>query len=131
VLGCAANQQEYSPEMTGFPVRTERHCCGMVEGLAPSWILPRRLNRQCGASVVTARDAVIIERRSNDVTEQTYRHAEDQVDVQNVMHNGPVRVGWVRVGGGGMDSNHRLVLFTHALCRLSYPAARNIDRASI
>jgi hypothetical protein len=21
-----------------------------------------------------------------------------------------------------MDSNHRLVLFTHALCRLSYPA---------
>ena len=26
-------------------------------------------------------------------------------------------------GGGGMDSNHRLVLFTHALCRLSYPAA--------
>ena len=25
-------------------------------------------------------------------------------------------------GGGGMVSNHRLVLFTHALCRLSYPA---------
>ena len=23
---------------------------------------------------------------------------------------------------GGMVSNHRLVLFTHALCRLSYPA---------
>ena len=35
---------------------------------------------------------------------------------------------WVRCracegdGGGGMVSNHRLVLFTHALCRLSYPA---------
>jgi hypothetical protein len=26
------------------------------------------------------------------------------------------------VAAGGMDSNHRLVLFTHALCRLSYPA---------
>ena len=26
-------------------------------------------------------------------------------------------------GGGGMGSNHRLVLFTHALCQLSYPAA--------
>ena len=25
-------------------------------------------------------------------------------------------------GGGGMGSNHRLVLFTHALCLLSYPA---------
>ena len=29
----------------------------------------------------------------------------------------------LNVGGGGMVSNHRLVLFTHALCRLSYPAA--------
>ena len=28
----------------------------------------------------------------------------------------------VIVGGGGMVSNHRLVLFTHALCRLSYRA---------
>ena len=28
----------------------------------------------------------------------------------------------LNVGGGGMVSNHRLVLFTHALCRLSYPA---------
>jgi hypothetical protein len=27
--------------------------------------------------------------------------------------------------GGGMDSNHRLVLFTHALCRLSYPAVES------
>ena len=27
-----------------------------------------------------------------------------------------------RVGGGGMASNHHLVLFTHALCQLSYPA---------
>jgi hypothetical protein len=25
---------------------------------------------------------------------------------------------------GGMGSNHRLVLFTHALCRLSYPTAK-------
>ena len=30
------------------------------------------------------------------------------------------------VGGGGMGSNHRLVLFTHALCQLSYPA---VDRS--
>ena len=30
--------------------------------------------------------------------------------------------GQADVGGGGMVSNHRLVLFTHALCRLSYPA---------
>jgi hypothetical protein len=74
MLGCAANQQQHSPEMTGFPVRTERHCCGMVEGLAPPWILPRRLNRQCGASVVTVRDAVATEGDPNDVTEQTYRH---------------------------------------------------------
>ncbi len=29
-------------------------------------------------------------------------------------------------GGGGMGSNHRLVLFTHALCQLSYPA---VDRS--
>src|SRR3982074_506863 len=28
----------------------------------------------------------------------------------------------MQFGGGGMDSNPRLVLFTHALCRLSYPA---------
>jgi hypothetical protein len=28
MLGCAANQQQYSPEMTGFPAPTERHCCG-------------------------------------------------------------------------------------------------------
>ena len=26
------------------------------------------------------------------------------------------------MAAGGMVSNHRLVLFTHALCRLSYPA---------
>jgi hypothetical protein len=31
MLGCAANQQQYSPEMTGFPAPTERHCCGLVE----------------------------------------------------------------------------------------------------
>ena len=30
-------------------------------------------------------------------------------------------------GGGGMVSNHRLVLFTHALCRLSYPATKFIN----
>jgi hypothetical protein len=59
MLGCAANQQQYSPEMTGFPAPTERHCCGMIEGLGPSGILPRRLFCQCGASVVTARDAVV------------------------------------------------------------------------
>jgi hypothetical protein len=29
-------------------------------------------------------------------------------------------------GGGGMVSNHHLVLFTHALCQLSYPA---VDRS--
>ena len=29
---------------------------------------------------------------------------------------------WGRLAAGGMVSNHRLVLFTHALCRLSYPA---------
>jgi hypothetical protein len=34
-----------------------------------------------------------------------------------------------RSGGGGMVSNHRLVLFTHALCRLSHPA--KVVRASI
>ena len=28
------------------------------------------------------------------------------------------------MAAGGMVSNHRLVLFTHALCRLSYPAVR-------
>ena len=32
-------------------------------------------------------------------------------------------------GGGGMVSNHHLVLFTHALCQLSYPAAdRSVAR---
>jgi hypothetical protein len=36
MLGCAGNQQQHSPEMTGFPARTERHCCGMPEGLRPS-----------------------------------------------------------------------------------------------
>jgi hypothetical protein len=34
----------------------------------------------------------------------------------------PAPIAVVQVGGGGMVSNHRLVLFTHALCRLSYPA---------
>jgi hypothetical protein len=32
--------------MTGFPGRTERHCCGMIEGRGRPWSLPRRLNRQ-------------------------------------------------------------------------------------
>jgi hypothetical protein len=36
-------------------------------------------------------------------------------------HGSPMTI--LNVGGGGMVSNHRLVLFTHALCRLSYPAA--------
>jgi hypothetical protein len=36
MISCAGNQQQHSPEMTGFPVRTERHCCGMVEGRGPS-----------------------------------------------------------------------------------------------
>jgi hypothetical protein len=31
----------------------------MPEGLGRSGILPRRLDRQCGASVVTARDAIV------------------------------------------------------------------------
>jgi hypothetical protein len=35
-------------------------------------------------------------------------------------HGSPMTI--LNVGGGGMVSNHRLVLFTHALCRLSYPA---------
>jgi hypothetical protein len=30
--------------------------------------------------------------------------------------------GLGELAAGGMVSNHRLVLFTHALCRLSYPA---------
>jgi hypothetical protein len=35
-------------------------------------------------------------------------------------------------GGGGMVSNHRLVLFTHALCRLSYPAVgRKVSRPGV
>ena len=36
-------------------------------------------------------------------------------------HGSPMTI--LNVGGGGMVSNHRLVLFTHVLCRLSYPAA--------
>src|SRR5258708_1608710 len=36
MLGCAANQQQYSPEMTGFPGRTDRYCAGTVEGRGPS-----------------------------------------------------------------------------------------------
>ena len=35
---------------------------------------------------------------------------------------GALPSAWEGDGGGGMVSNHRLVLFTHALCRLSYPA---------
>ena len=38
MISRAGNQQQHSPGMTGFLVRTERHCCGMVEGLAPPWI---------------------------------------------------------------------------------------------
>jgi hypothetical protein len=40
MLGCAANQQQYSPEMTGFPAPTERHCCGMVEGRGEAKVVP-------------------------------------------------------------------------------------------
>jgi hypothetical protein len=36
MISCAGNQQQPSPGMTGFPVRTERHCGGMVEGRGPS-----------------------------------------------------------------------------------------------
>jgi hypothetical protein len=33
---------------------------------------------------------------------------------------------------GGMVSNHRLVLFTHVLCRLSYPAVgRKVSRPGV
>src|SRR5262249_19413694 len=42
-----------------FPLRKERHCWGLsgaIEALPGS--MPRRLLRQCGASVVTARGAV-------------------------------------------------------------------------
>ena len=46
------------PERTGFRLRTERHWCGLKRA---DWRIrdsPRRLDRHCGASVVTARDAV-------------------------------------------------------------------------
>ncbi len=45
-----------------------------------------------------------------------------------LVHPGPVNArkplwpGLGELAAGGMVSNHRLVLFTHALCRLSYPA---------
>ena len=35
MISRAGNQQQHSPGMTGFLVRTERHCGGMVEGLLP------------------------------------------------------------------------------------------------
>ncbi|HLK81699.1 MAG TPA: hypothetical protein VKT99_09425 [Xanthobacteraceae bacterium] len=40
---------------------TERYCCDHAEGLGLPGILPRRLRRHCGASVVTAPDAAINE----------------------------------------------------------------------
>jgi hypothetical protein len=59
MISCAGNQQQHSPGMTGFPVRTERRClAAWLRAVGPPWILPRRLFRQCGASMVTARDAV-------------------------------------------------------------------------
>jgi hypothetical protein len=74
-LGCAANQQQYSPEMTGFPARTERHCCGMVEGRGPSLDpAPPAQSPVRGFGGDGARRRRY-RRRSNDVTEQTYRHA--------------------------------------------------------
>jgi hypothetical protein len=39
-------------------LRTERHCAGLKSAIDALGILPRRLDRHCGASVVTARDAV-------------------------------------------------------------------------
>ena len=39
-------------------LRTERHCAGLKGAVGALGILPRRLDRHCGASVVTARDVV-------------------------------------------------------------------------
>src|SRR4051812_32098888 len=75
MLGCAANQQQYSPENDWLSGPTERHCCGMIEGLGPSGILPRRLFRQCGASVVTARDAAVNRTEIRSCRRKAYRYA--------------------------------------------------------
>jgi hypothetical protein len=44
---------------TGLPRQGERHCRRLDQGYGPIGIPPCRLCRQCGASVVTARSAVI------------------------------------------------------------------------
>ncbi len=46
-------------EWTGFPLRTERYCRHLDGALSPNGILPRRLHRHCGVSVVTAAIAVV------------------------------------------------------------------------
>ena len=52
-------------ERTGLRSRTERQCRSHLRPLGPSWIPPRWRCRHCGASVVTALDAVATERIRN------------------------------------------------------------------
>jgi len=54
---------------TGLPRQGERHCRRLDQGYRPTGIPPRRLCRQCGASVVTARSAVMNRRIPMNLTD--------------------------------------------------------------
>ena len=75
--GLIAQERRFaSPERTGLPLPVERQWCHADKGrLALLGILPRWRCRHCGASVVTALDAVPTERDQN-VTRQNLQ--EDQ-----------------------------------------------------
>ena len=72
VISWAANEPQDYPERTGILVRTERHYGGLEGTFGLLGILPRRPQGHCGASVVTAQDAVATERR---IPDETHRHA--------------------------------------------------------
>src|SRR5262249_40723512 len=63
MIGWARNEPYDYPEKTGILARTERHCAGLEGALGLLGIPPRWLHSHCGASVVTARDAVVTDWR--------------------------------------------------------------------
>src|ERR1043166_1314160 len=58
-------------QRTGLAPRRERQCWRLDQGQERSGILPRRLTRQCGASVVTVRETVTTRTEDSD---ETHRH---------------------------------------------------------
>jgi hypothetical protein len=63
MLGLALNEPQDYPEKTGIPARTECDYARLESAFWPLGIPPRGLHGHCGASVVTARDAVVAEWR--------------------------------------------------------------------